>query len=114
MQISPQVEQCIKRLPLSLSLRVQKRSLQNSAAENLFSKIDLTDTYLQISVDEEYPNLQYINTHKGLYKFERLPFGTKVVPAIVLQVTDTMLSGLKFLIAYLNDILMNSQSTEKN
>lgn len=34
----------------------------------IFSKIDLSDAYLQIEVDEESSKLLCINAHKGLYK----------------------------------------------
>ena len=46
----------------------------------------------------------------GLYKFGRFRFGVKAAPAIFLQVMDTMLSDLDFEVAYLDDILMNSQN----
>ena len=46
-----------------------------------FSKIDLSDAYLQISVEEESSKLLCINTYRGLYKFERLAFGVKVASA---------------------------------
>ena len=75
-----------------------------------FLKIDLSDAYLQISVEEESSRLLCINMHCGLYKFERLLFGVKVTPAIFQQVMDTLLSGLDFSVAYLGDILMNSKS----
>ena len=64
-----------------------------------FSKIDLSDVYLQILAEEASSKLLCINTHRGLYKFERLPFGVKVVPVIFQQVIDTMLSGLDFAVA---------------
>ena len=41
----------------------------------IFSKVDLRDAYLQIPVDENSSKLLCINTHRGLFKFERLPFG---------------------------------------
>ena len=50
------------------------------------------------------------NPNRGLYKFERSPFGVKVTPAIFQQVMDTMLSGLDFSVTYWDDILMNSKS----
>ena len=48
--------------------------------------------------------------HRGLYKFECLPFRINVTPAIFHQVMDDMLSGLDFTIAHLDDILMKSKS----
>ena len=79
----------------------------------VFSKVDLSDAYLQIPVEEECSKLLCINTHRGIYKFERLAFGIKVTPAIFQQVIDTMLVGLDFACAYLDDIVIASKSTEE-
>lgn len=75
-----------------------------------FSKIDLSKAYLQVPADEESSRLLCINTHKGLYKFQRLPFRIKVAPAIFQQIMGTILGGLDFTIAYLDDILINSKN----
>jgi hypothetical protein len=40
-----------------------------------FSKIDLKQTYLQPPVDEECKELLTINTHCGLYRYNRMAFG---------------------------------------
>ena len=47
-----------------------------------FSKINLSNTYHQILVEEKCSKLLCINTHRGLYKFGCLLFGVKVAPAI--------------------------------
>ena len=80
----------------------------------IFSKLDLSQAYLQLPVQEESSQLLCIATHKGLFKFNRLAFGIKVAPAIFQQVIDTMLSGLDFAIGYLDDILMKSESIEEH
>ena len=54
-----------------------------------FTNIELSYNYLQIPVEEESSKLLCINTPRGLYTFERLPFGVEVVPAIFQQVIDT-------------------------
>ena len=69
---------------------------------------------MQIPVEEENSKLLCNNTHRGLYKFERLPFGVKVVSVIFQQLMDTMLSGHDFSVTYSDDILMNSQSVVEN
>ena len=79
----------------------------------IFSKIDLSEAYLQIPV-EESSKLLCISTHKGLFKFNRLAFRIKVAPAIFQQIIDTMLSGLDFSIGYLDDILMKSETIEQH
>ena len=44
----------------------------------IFSERDLSNAYLQISVEEESSKLLCLRTHHGLYKFETLPFRVKV------------------------------------
>ena len=79
---------------------------------NVFSKIDLSKAYLQIPVEENSSKLLCINTHRGLYKFDRLVFGIKVTPAIFQQVMDTMLGSFDFTFAYLDDIVNCSKMKE--
>ena len=80
----------------------------------IFSKIDLSDAYLHIEVDEESSKLLCINTHRGLYEYNRLAFGVKVAPAIFQQVMDTMLGDLDYATAYLVDILATSKTTAEH
>ena len=47
-----------------------------------FSKIDLSEAYLQIPTHDESSKLLCISTHRGLFKYERLPFGVKTAPAV--------------------------------
>ena len=42
-----------------------------------FSKLDLSRAYLQFPLDEESQEYVTVNTHKGLFKYTRLPFGTQ-------------------------------------
>ena len=51
-----------------------------------------------------------INTHRGLFKYNRLAFGVKVAPAIFQQFTDTMLGDLDYATVYLDDILVTSKT----
>ena len=73
---------------------------------------DLSEAYLQISVEENSSKLLCINTHRGLYKFYRLVFGIKVSPAIFQQVMDIILGGFDFTFAYLDDIVISSKTKE--
>lgn len=47
-----------------------------------FSKIDLTQAFLQMEVDETSRHLLTINTHKRLFCLNRLPFEIASAPAI--------------------------------
>ncbi|CAH8585986.1 unnamed protein product [Schistosoma intercalatum] len=72
----------------------------------LFAKLDLSEAYLQIPVADESTNLLTINTHKGLFRCNRLPFGVKTAPSIFQQIMDTVLQDVSGAAAYLDDIII--------
>lgn len=81
-------------------------SLANCA---VFSQIDLSDAYLQLEMDEESRRLLTINTHRGLYTFNRLCPGVKPASGIFQQTMDTMLAGLNHVTTFLDDILVSTK-----
>ena len=44
----------------------------------VFTKADTFKAFLQVHLTEESSKLLVINTHKGQYRFKRMPFGTKM------------------------------------
>nr|VZI24604.1 unnamed protein product [Spirometra erinaceieuropaei] len=79
----------------------------------VFARIDLSEAYLQIEVDEKSQELLTINTHKGLYRYSRLNYGVKTAPSVFQQIMDTMLTNVPGTIAYLDDILVVGSSEEE-
>ena len=55
------------------------------------AKIDSADLNPQVEPDEVSRELLTINTHRGLLKYQRLPFGMKKATAILHQIMNTML-----------------------
>ncbi|CAH8531426.1 unnamed protein product [Schistosoma bovis] len=80
---------------------------------NFFAKLDLADAYLQVEVAEDSRELLTINTHRGLFQYNRLPFGVKTAPSIFQQLMDTILSGTPGVATYLDDILIVTTSLEQ-
>ncbi|XP_058448854.1 uncharacterized protein K02A2.6-like [Malaya genurostris] len=78
----------------------------------VFSRIDLSDAFLQVEVDESSRDLLTINTHRGLYRYNRLPPGVKTAPGAFQQLIDTMLAGLPHTCGYLDDVVVGGVTTE--
>jgi hypothetical protein len=76
----------------------------------IFSKIDFSEAYLQVQLDDESKELLVINTHKGLFRFNRLPFGVASAPSIFQKIMDQMLAGLEGVVCYLDDIIVTGKN----
>ena len=71
-----------------------------------FMTLDLSYAYNQTEVDECSWKYVTINTHRGLYRYRRLPFGVASAPAIFQKTMDTILQGMSKVTCYLNDTLI--------
>ncbi len=47
-----------------------------------------------------------VNTHKGLFKYNRLPFGVSSAPGIFQRIMEDLLRDIPHVIVYLDDILI--------
>ena len=54
-----------------------------------------------------------VNTHRGLFRYTRLPFGVSSAPGIFQCVIESLLQGIKGVVIYLDDILITG-ATEGN
>ena len=63
-----------------------------------FTQLDIAHAYQQIPLQEESKMYVAINTHKGLFHYNRLPFGVSSAPAIFQWAMETLLKDwTKFL-----------------
>ena len=79
-----------------------------------FSKLDLSQAYQQMQMEEESAKYLTINTHLGLYQYKRLPFGVASAPAIFQRAMDQILQGIPGVICYIDDILVISSNVEEH
>ena len=77
----------------------------------VFSKIDHSQAYQQMLLDESCKELVTINTHRGLYRYNRLPFGIASAPALFQRAMDTILEGTQGVICYMDDILVTGKDS---
>ncbi|XP_055355332.1 uncharacterized protein K02A2.6-like [Paramacrobiotus metropolitanus] len=79
-----------------------------------FSTLDLAEAYAQIELDEESKQLVVINTHKGLFRYNRLPFGVASGPSIFQQIIERILQGCEGVAVYLDDIIVTGATEEEH
>ena len=79
-----------------------------------FTKLDLSEAYLQIPLEEQSKKYLVINTHKGLYRFTRLPYGVAAAPFIFQQIMDQILPKLPGVVCYLDDILVTGKDEKEH
>ena len=79
-----------------------------------FSKLDLSQAYLQVQLDEQSKHYLTVNTHQGLYRYTRLPFGVASAPALFQKMMDAVLQGIPGVICYIDDILITGKDEESH
>ena len=60
------------------------------AGGKTFSELDLSHAYEQMLLDEESKQYVTINTHKGLFQYNRLPYGVASAPGIFQRTIDNL------------------------
>ena len=73
----------------------------------------MSHAYNQLMLDSNSSNFVTINTHKGLFRFTRLPFGVVSPSAIIQKTMDQLLQELPRIICYIDDILIASETDEE-
>ena len=81
------------------------------SGDKVFSKLDLSNPYLQLQLDELSEEYVTINTHHGLYHYTCLLLGVALAPAILQCTIEMFLKGVSMVIAYLDDILVAGKNT---
>ena len=74
----------------------------------------MSDAYLQVELDDATKKLLVVNTHKGLFRYNRLSFGPAPAPAIFQKLVDNLVSGIPYVAAYLDDVIVTGRTKEEH
>ncbi|KAK8771294.1 hypothetical protein V5799_025462 [Amblyomma americanum] len=72
----------------------------------VFTTLDLRQAYNQLPLDADARKIAVLNTQKGLFCFNRLPFGISSAPAIFQRRMDALLGDIPGVQVYLDDIII--------
>ena len=79
-----------------------------------FTKLDMSQAYQQLVLDKESREFVVINTHRGLFRYNRLPFGVSSAPGIFQRVMESILNGIPGVVVYLDDILVTAPTDDEH
>ena len=76
------------------------------AGAMVFTKADALKAFLQVHLTEESSKLLVINTHKGRYRFKRMPFGAKMSQDVFQMKMDLIMERCLGVISIHNDTVV--------
>src|SRR5690606_14891149 len=74
--------------------------------------IDLKEAYQQVVVTESASLVLTVNTHKGLFRVTRMPYGISIAPKLFQRYIDGLLKPINGVKAFLDDILITGKSED--
>lgn len=77
-----------------------------------FSKIDLSDAYMQFELTDDSKKLVTISTHKGLFTVNRMPFGIKCASFYFQKHIEQLFQGVDNVFMFQDDILIGHKRGE--
>lgn len=80
----------------------------------LFTKLDLSNAYNQLVLDDDSQLLCSWSTHIGTLKVKRLPFGVKTAAAIFQKTMENLLRDIPYVVVYQDDITVTGRNMQEH
>ena len=112
---------CIDPRPLNKALKRERYPLPTLddvipklSKSKVFSKLDLSNAYWHVHLDEESSLLTTFQTPFGRYRWRRLPFGTSVSSELFQKRLDQALESLDGVIGVTDDVIVHGEDMEQH
>ena len=91
-----------------------RTSSPNWAKQKFFTTLDLSSGYHHIALDKDAIKKTVFVTPFGKYEYMKVPFGLAQAPAYFQNLMNRVLNGLHFTLAYLDDVIIFSETEEQH
>ena len=78
-----------------------------------FTKLNLSQAYQQVKLDEASKAYTVINAHRGLFRYNWLPFGVASAPSCFQRMMKSLLRVIPGVV-YINDVLIARKTDEEH
>ncbi|XP_060810148.1 uncharacterized protein K02A2.6-like [Amyelois transitella] len=84
------------------------------SGNNYFTKLDLSQAYNQLVLSEASREYTVINTHRGLFKYNRLVYGLASSPGIFQKFMTDLFKNVPGVLIFYDDILIKNNSLDSH
>ena len=106
--INPHIQQNRHPIPV-----IEDLSHKLSGGER-FTELDLSHAYTQLELDEDSKKLTTVNTHMGLYQYQRLCFGISSSPGIFQEVMDSTFQSVPNVAVYFDNLYITGKDDDEH
>lgn len=79
-----------------------------------FTKLDLTSAYAQMELDDDSKRYTCINTHKGLFVYNRCPFGVRSAAPVFQRYMENLLKSIPHTVVFQDDVLVTGKTDDEH
>lgn len=79
-----------------------------------FTKLDLLNAFNQLELDKETSELLSWSTCRGIYRVNRLPFGTNPASSIFQRIIKKVLQCIKRVVLFIDDVVITGKSQKEH